>query len=93
MNHFSFFDDEVDEIGGNTSSNEKKTNWRSEIKKKIEKIWRRDLSTSQIEDLFKNISDRYFINEEKENINDEYSIINYISKKWTNYKAIYLLLN
>lgn len=93
MNHFSFFDDEVDEIGGNTSSNEKKTNWRSEIKKKIEKIWRSDLSTSQIEDLFKNISDRYFINEEKENINDEYSIINYIFKKWTKYKAIYLLLN
>lgn len=93
MNHFSFFDDKVDEIGGNTSSNEKKTNWRSEIKKKIEKIWRSDLSTSQIEDLFKNISDRYFINEEKENINDEYSIINYIFKKWTKYKAIYLLLN
>lgn len=93
MNHFSFFDDEVDEIGGNTSSNEKKTNRRSEIKKKIEKIWRSDLSTSQIEDLFKNISDRYFINEEKENINDEYSIINYIFKKWTKYKAIYLLLN
>lgn len=93
MNHFSFFDDKVDEIGGNTSSNEKKTNRRSEIKKKIEKIWRSDLSTSQIEDLFKNISDRYFINEEKENINDEYSIINYIFKKWTKYKAIYLLLN
>lgn len=93
MNHFSFFDDEVDEIGGNTSSNEKKTNRRSEIKKKIEKIWRSDLSTSQIEDLFKNISERYFINEEKENINDEYSIINYIFKKWTKYKAIYLLLN
>lgn len=93
MNHFSFFDETWNEMGEKASSKEKKTNWVNEIKNKIQNNWRSELSHSQIEDLYRNISDRYFINEEKENMNDEYYIINYISKKWTKYEAIYLLFD